>query len=327
MKIKIFSWNLQSVKYCEISPNFIDYITDIFKDTDIAVIALQEDSIRDSPIMEIIEKRLNIKNMKKIESTEMSGWGSTTYKALKNNLEYLPRGLRLSVYVKKELCSEKNISIETSVSSYVCPSFRDRITWGKGAVAIKLNIVDVNNTKNSKNIIFSNLHLPFSSSSLKDPVLRKTSADWQATCLQYIYKNLKGEDDTTVFLAGDLNFRVDCPAAEMLFSLDVPEKLTELYLNNDELKRYIEDKTVSYFLEGVDNSGPVFEPTCKLAQGVPSRDEKLKYKIGKRGDRTPSWCDRILYDDRSVICTKYYRFEKGNMNLSDHCAVVGEFWI
>jgi hypothetical protein len=84
---------------------------------------------------------------------------------------------------------------------------------------------------------------------------------------------------------------------------------------------------IPHMYEGVHNMGPSFNPTCKLFQG---RESSNIYNTGKYGQRTPSWCDRILYSkpsDLIIMCTKYDRFEYGNMNLSDHAAVIGEYII
>lgn len=100
--------------------------------------------------------------------------------------------------------------------------------------------------------------------------------------------------------------------------------------------------------EGVDDLGPGFFPTCKMCKrrvvgcphvgtnGVCDKcDDGLKCQKcfafsqgGKR--RYLGWCDRILYKNGKytrVVCTKYDRYDYGNMTFSDHAAVYGNFEI
>lgn len=301
--IKIFCWNTQSKNFESLT--FIQDIVNYFGECDLAVISLQEDSIRDSIIIPILTEKLT--DFVKLDSIELSGWGSTTYKALKNNLEYKPRGLRLTIYKNKKIEKE----IKTESLSFVCPSLRDSITWGKGCVAIKLIF-------NSQEITIANLHLPFSSKSLKDKNARALSADWQAVCLEYIYKTL---DSKNLVLTGDFNFRIDYDSVKTLEHIK-NKNFKELY-KYDELKKYLKTKNIN-MTEGVDNSGPDFTPTCKLVQK--RENNEPIFNIGKYGQRTPSWCDRILYSGE-ITCNYYDRFEIGDMNLSDHAGIIAELFL
>jgi hypothetical protein len=115
------------------------------------------------------------------------------------------------------------------------------------------------------------------------------------------------------------------------------------YLKCDELRilmSYIDETSVELpcMDEGVNNAGPIFLPTAKMQRG---RTSPL-YRLGTNSFRTPSWVDRILYQDLKdfqrtldfdpfnrkdvgLQCIEYDRFDVGNMNLSDHAAVYGCF--
>lgn len=348
LTIAIFCWNTQSVRYRKLKkdleikiyqqeniltkinsyhPNNInklpesekleaDFIEDIINEItinepDIIAIMLQEDSIKDSPIIELIKE--NIDYYSQLDFIEMSGWGSTTYKALKNNMEYLPRGLRLLLLKNNEL----KLHIESSSYSYVCPSIRDSITWGKGCVAIKLNI------ENIGEILIANMHLPFSSESLKIKS-RKECLDWQITCFNYLYKNLENICKN-IIIAGDLNFRVNINADIMLKNIENKELLS-VYNNHDEFRQNIDLGNITHVYEGKNNMGISFIPTCKLNQG--REVNSYSFNIGKEGQRTPSWCDRIIYslpNNNTISCDEYKRFEAGNMVYSDHAAIIGRY--
>jgi exonuclease III len=320
LSVAVFCWNVQSVRYADNNSqdekpeaDFIEQLAKKLEEFDLVFFALQEDSIKDSPIVQLLKEKLIYQT--EIESIELSGWGSTTYKAIKRNMEYLPRGLRLIAFKSNRL--SKNITAK--VSSYVCPSIRDHITWGKGAVAIHLDIEDFGK------LTMADFHLPFSSKGLRDSKIRKDNLEWQTTCFDYLYQNLKAKSDN-IIIAGDLNFRVDAVSQTVLESLNDEEKLLRVYNHNDELKRCMNFAELPYMREGIKNMGPAFNPTCKLFQ----RRETLSYNTGKYGQRTPSWCDRILYtcpEDLVIECLKYDRYEYGNMCFSDHAAVIGEYII
>lgn len=124
-----------------------------------------------------------------------------------------------------------------------------------------------------------------------------------------------------------------------------PEKMRELYLLHDELHQQMAKKNIYYFLEGKQDEGPTFPPTCKMVKGRMSiesfrpeaallsrassrvNDPTACWNIGS-GQRLPSWCDRILYrkfggvDDKELECLSYGRFDRGEtMKLSDHAGV------
>lgn len=334
MNIFIFTWNTQSVNYDE-TPSFISEIVDKITSSncELVVIGLQEDSIRDSHLLNNPESMFvkALYGYKLLRIVEMSGWGITTYKAMKEDWEYKPRGLRLAVF-KKDSCVEP---IKVEHVELVCPGILDWITCGKGAVAINL-------VTNRGNITFLNMHLPFSSRSIiQDPVhkfsQRHAAVLWQAKCLRVLYDNtFEKFKPTQMFLFGDLNFRVqlrtELGASEIVQNIiDDPSYIRELYLEADELYllstyTYSSDSTgaslIPQLYEGIDNMGPEFIPTCKLTHG---RTNLHNFKIGRYDQRTPSWCDRILYTAGN--CIEYNSFDYAEMNLSDHAAVFGIYQI
>jgi len=327
----IFSWNTQSNEYgTVVAPDFLQelYTKIINSNADILVIGLQEDCIRNSTLL---NNRVSIlceclkKDYILQELSELSGWGVTTYKALKNDWEYKPRGLRLAVF--KKVNSDiviKGIQVKTMV----CPSLRDWITAGKGGICI--NIITEKGS-----ISFLNIHLPFSSRSIIKTEQRSPALLWQAQCLKELYEQCVEEySPDCIFILGDLNFRVQITdeidatdVAKRLFQLDSINYIHNLINNSDELRLLIGYPNSKLpFLEGINNEGPVFLPTCKLSHGRKEISEK-SFKCGKLNQRTPSWCDRILYNsvNLSVKCVYYDRMDYGNMNYSDHAAVIGIF--
>jgi len=336
-KALIFSWNTQSVDYGVQTPvDFLDNLHDIVKKScpDLFIVGLQEDSIRNSILLNdetsLIVKKFQAEYILQ-ELTELSGWGVTTYKALKKDWEYKPRGLRLAVFKR---ASSQIVIEEISVKTMVCPSLRDWLTCGKGGVCITV--------KTDREVLsFLNTHLPFSSKSMQRTEPRSPSLLWQAQCLQELYTQTVEEySPDCIFVFGDLNFRVqtndELGATEIaikLFEQGRPfiKKMIDEY---DELRLLINypRSGIPKFIEGVDNQGPIFIPTCKLkhCRKESDIDREEIFKCGKADQRAPSWCDRIIFDasigEKTIVsCAKYDRMETGTMNHSDHAAVYGIF--
>lgn len=322
------SWNTQAVAYTQKNADFVARLCDkiIEYNTDLVAIGLQEDSIRGSNLINN-ETSLIVNGLKStyslLEITELSGWGVTTYKALKNDWEYCPRGLRLALFKR----NTSDISIHgISVNAMVCPSLRDWITAGKGGVCIKLDT-------SHGSIAFLNVHLPFSSRSILKSNERHPALLWQAQCLEELYQKCQRDyNPNHIIVLGDLNFRVQLRGAtetataiaKELFTPNASSFINELIAEADELRLLINypQSTLPKLLEGVNNAGPTFLPTCKLAhgRGPIELDKEKVFKCGKLEQRTPSWCDRILYT-KDVRCTEYDRWDDQSMNQSDHAAV------
>ncbi len=411
LQVFIFTWNTQTVRYNigdGPDADFVNVLSDKIinsdRNYDLVVIGLQEDAIRDSPLLaddsSIIVNSLE-KKYQLIKLVTLNGWGITTYKALKEEWDYRPRGLRLAIFKRHDL--ELDIT-DVESKEMVCPGIRDWITAGKGGVAVSIH------TSVGK-IAFLNIHLPFSSRSIiQDPVQkisrRHDAVMWQANCLRKLYENTVNTfNPDYIFVLGDLNFRVqirtESGAAEITQRIfEDPDYIKELIKEADELQLLLDysryggvlanpedsppeeqspDKgsspagakphtvyargsssagakpriaeesadgsppyeqgttkqpaPVPILNEGVNNSGPLFLPTCKLRQG---RDDVQcgidSYRLGQEDQRTPSWCDRILFKQLDgcrgeLSCILYDRWDYGTMNLSDHASVVGVYCI
>lgn len=327
MKVFVFSWNTQSFQFDKnYPPTFLEDLRNlVFGDRyTLLVFAFQEEAGQ-SQLLSYIEGYLKYK-YDLVDVAQMLGWGVTTLKRLQHG-EYVPRGLRLAIF--KRIDSDLQITRMQSCC-LLCPSLRDWITWGKGATLITLET-------NLGVISFMNLHLPFYSRLARDEAL-----SWQSYCLSYLYKSaMENIRPDYLFLMGDLNFRVllrDEPTAFEVASkmLNSEQYLAELAREADELRiilGYAKLRGELPLLEGVDNEGPRFLPTCKLSRArAPGAEPTITaFKLGTAYQRPPSWCDRILYqtfaDDKVVRCTSYFRWDRGNMTQSDHAAVVATFMI
>lgn len=285
MKIFVWSWNTQTAQYNEDNVDFIEPLTTLMgndsdgdsgsDDTyDLIVVALQEDSTREREsflVNAIQEKLKGVYSLQILES--LSGWGATTYKALKNDWNYLPRGLRLAVFVR----NKSSLVIHSCLSnSLVAPGYKNWITHGKGAVYTCL-------ATNRGTITFINMHLPFSSKSILDPHIRNDYIVWQVECFNSLINQIHNiHTSDYVFIMGDLNFRVKLPlhmgaadiARQMSSPLSSPQHqhLEKIVREYDELRNlmgyglytYPVDLCLPMLLEGVANRGPTFLPTCKL---------------------------------------------------------------
>lgn len=89
--------------------------------------------------------------------------------------------------------------------------------------------------------------------------------------------------DSHLFFMGDLNYRATLNARSSEELLSDADGLNSSPLDKDELSREIKDQKVFY---GFDEGEITFKPTYKYLIG--SED-------GYKENRTPSWCDRILY--------------------------------
>lgn len=327
MKVFIFTWNTQSFQFDKnYQPTFLEELRNLVL-TDhytLAVFAFQEEAGQ-SQLLSYIEGYLKYK-YDLVDVAQMLGWGVTTLKRLQVG-EYVPRGLRLAIF--KRIDTDLQITRMQSCC-LLCPSLRDWITWGKGAALITLET-------NLGVITFMNVHLPFYSR-----MEREEALTWQSYCFSYLYKAaLENIQPDYLFLMGDLNFRVLLRNEPTAFEvatkmINSPEYLVELLQEADELRiilGYAKLRGELPLLEGINDQGPRFLPTCKLRQGrTPSEEPTVAtYKLGTSYQRPPSWCDRILYqavqEEKVIRCTGYFRWDRGNMNQSDHAAVIGTFMI
>jgi hypothetical protein len=340
LSVFIFTWNTETVRYnIDNGPqaDFIDTFSTkvINANCDLVVVGLQEDSIKDSILLSD-EDSLLVKSIEThytlLKISSLSGWGVTTYKALKHEWDYRPRGLRLAVFKRNDLELEITDVDHTEI---VCPGVRNWITAGKGGVVINVHT-------SLGTISFLNTHLPFSSRSIiQDPndkmSSRHHSVMWQAKCLRSLHDTVVANHSPDyLFILGDLNFRVQLrnesgadEVVQRIFDESATGYIKELINEADELTLLFgyDNDCIPKFNEGVDNNGPMFVPTCKLKKGRKGLNVK-SYKTGKKNQRTPSWCDRILYQQNANIkCVVYDFWDYGTMNCSDHAAVFGIYYV
>jgi hypothetical protein len=314
---------------------------------------------------------------KLIKRHKTIGLGKTTVKSLLQG-SFTERGLRMSVYVRSELY-DKIMALEDTMPEYDIKEYYyiyggftneslnlfnvDRIFYetiaGKGAININLFLPDVGW------VSFMNAHLPFDAKSLirtkqhQDPMIRQTALLKQNECFNTMVRELILNDTYETFygsykkiiptfaiIMGDLNYRIQNPtdasiiADRFLSDYGNPAKtVIHEYLHHDELRIQMAKNNIYTFNEGINNTGPLFEPTAKMVQGRPSMNSDTNYtgqtfwKTGKWNQRIPSWCDRILYgpiqsSSYKITCEVYNRFDIGStIKLSDHCAVYGIYII
>ncbi|KWU44937.1 DNase I-like protein [Rhodotorula sp. JG-1b] len=117
-------------------------------------------------------------------------------------------------------------------------------------------------------------------------------------------------DMDTVFFAGDLNFRVQLPRQEVLDKLDSSPNAIEELLQHDELT-VLKKQDPHFRLRDFEEAKITFPPTYKYDHFTDRYDTSEK-------QRTPSWCDRILWrtdKEKDVKCLFYRQFDA---DMSDH---------
>lgn len=211
-------------------------------------------------------------------------------------------------------------------------------------------------------LAFVNCHLPFNSDGLteshvrQNPLIRQNDLFIQNYYFNRIHESLILDSPVPIdfaFYFGDFNYRLKgvgdaveiANRFEQLYRqnsdasvnaaapvADVSSEYSKIYRAHDELHDQMSKQLLYCYQEGLDNSGPLFLPTCKL--------HKNRYgpfgifRTGCHGQRAPSWTDRILFlasEERNrspdvLRCLHYNRFDEGNtMKMSDHGAVVGVY--
>jgi hypothetical protein len=178
----------------------------------------------------------------------------------------------------------------------------------------------------------------------------------QTECLQKGIQKAIEEGVDYLFVYGSLNYRIKVngeyrSVVEVLNSLGYHYKQIsrELLAKYDEIANQFEMRHIETLLEGEDNEGPKFSPTCILSSGR-SREcqsianwtaNKPANLSGKQYDRycyvTQSgnvpmgWCDRIFYqtyhNKPSLTCEYYDSTDDPNFLLGNHRAVYGIYEI
>ena len=364
-----FSWNTQSTKLCESlneeivdqnrsgyftsytqsSCEIVDFLTDLNKyineyDPTILVYSLQEDASPGSYFhSDLLREELPKIGYTLYERNKLIGVGVTTF--TKRTL----RGLRVSMYVKSDLVDYFAIPELIKSKKLYNPNW----TQGKGAVSLNILL------PGGEILTVINTHLPFNAKSLfeskkyQDPMIRQDALlksniffNKLVQILVYFRDDEYFTKSDHVLIMGDLNYRVEpyieysaeLTTQNILDNIQDPE-LHKDVLIHDELYQQREKGNIYYFLEGVDDQGPMFPPTCKMKIEKEELDRESRqsvgdtgvigtdsYLFGKEDQRVGSFCDRIVYSE-NISCFEYDRFEYGMMNESDHAGIIGLYEI
>ena len=336
--MRLTTWQCSSY----ILPDFYYELEDKLQklNCDIIVIGFQEDRYPGSYFhSHLLPEKLSGIGYELVKRTKMMGVGVTSCKGVFNG-EVFERGVRVSIYAKKKLLPSilweendirKNIGNEGQ-EEYICTS---SVTRSKGATLSYLKLPGICPI----NIICC--HLPFDAESLittkmhQNYMLRQNDLNNNNICFNNIYENLvlyKNNGNDNVIYFGDFNYRLNDPrpASEVASEfLDHPneEFCLEMYNLYDELREQMQRGNIYSFDEGIENQGPSFLPTAKMAKN--RRKTDIVWNTGKYDQRTPSWCDRILYKSglkNDIECIYYDRFDSGEaMKKSDHAGVIAVF--
>lgn len=380
LRIFTFIWNTQSIRLgeslCEEElkthrdqkltgyrypcqrPDFFEPLMNKIMEfnADIVIIGFQEDAYPGSYFhSHVLSDEMPKYGYKVIQRTKLMGVGVTTYKAI-FNYDLKMRGLRTSIYAKKELAEsilrEDNVvhrDLGHNTMEYVC----NACTRNKGGVASYIRIPSIG--------MFSiiNCHLPFDSKTIldstlkQDPIIRQDAISYQNIAFNEIYRtlvmDLQHQPDYVIYM-GDFNYRLST-VGDGLNTFDIvnaienrkdPDIYNLCYKKFDELLEQKNKGSIYPLDEGVDNTGPTFMPTGKLSKYRPENYDKNTggdhtpmgskiFKLGTSHHRCPSFCDRILYNNVNsklpqMRCIYYDRFDHGNvMKMSDHAGVIAVF--
>ena len=319
---------------------------------DIIVISFQEDAFPGSYVhSHVLPKEMSSRGYKLLKRGRMTGIGVTTTKT------YRSRGLRTSIYTTYPLF-DSIIEYETQLYNndtkyqsylanlysedgenqrYEMEAYTDSYWRNKGAIAIYISIKEYT-------IVFINMHLPFESKRLDpsishDPIHRQDYLSVQNNMYNEIYRKFILQPSNRpipdyAIIMGDLNYRVSTNIDVRYYIDTISSNLAMYYEQMDEMNQQMNKGNIYRMEEGVNGKGPEFLPTCKMAKPRDNTEKSTYYKgysIGSKGQRIPSWCDRILYKSYSeskipLICTSYQSlYKKGSMDKSDHNMVYALF--
>ena len=365
MNIFTFTWNMAAADYDEpdVAQQLVDKIVQSSRNYHIVAFATQEADWNSTFLSRNITDAFAIHDWNCIEHIHRMGLGVTTLKSGKI------RGLQLYVFVAPGVNNFiANVHVRSvSCPSILSSLFRCK---GAVSITLDLKDhtnnpvvksdsdcrLDCNTGRKlavrteKARVQFVNMHLPFDSNTLlpSQPItIRNQYLEWQDWCFKYLlYHSAVHDSDcptthTFRFVCGDLNYRIRKPHSlhpiafvqHMLHTLES----TNLINNNnpirkhDELYMEMSKGLVPCLWEGINNRGPTFLPTTKLRKGCTVyKSIPPTYKLGRHQQRTPSWCDRILYicDHNSQIHCRYYNVYWEifpNVVVSDHVPVVGVY--
>ena len=144
-------------------------------------------------------------------------------------------------------------------------------------------------------------HLPF--------LGKHDNVIYRNECILKITKDFRLSTFDSVFIFGDLNYRVNTP--NLLFD---PK--------NDQLRQYI--KASNSPIKDYKEKDPTFPPTCKLKTNREKSCQVYKEECYDK-KRTPSWCDRIIYKSSMYKMSNYQVVDTDGTFSSDHMPVLAIF--
>lgn len=182
-----------------------------------------------------------------------------------------------------------------------------KVFCAKATVGISLQISD------EQQLIFMGSHLPIDTS--KEDLGYQKRLKAVKKSLDLVFNKLKTSTTWAAFWAGDMNFRIN-------------EK------REDQLKLAMQTGFFQEFKE----QEITFPPTCKMQTKKKEDCDRPKsdtnnspscYHVKtKKGTRTPSFCDRILYAGENVSPIGYNSYaDAPSIKFSDHNLVYGDFEI
>eukprot|EP01137_Pigoraptor_chileana_P032379 Opistho-2@21651 len=208
-------------------------------------------------------------------------------------------GMLLIVYVKTP-----HIPFIANIQSEVTGTGIMSVMGNKGGVAIRFRIYD-------SDLCFVNSHLAADSGRVD-----RRNQDYLDICRRTLFTGARNVqftifDADILFWIGDLNYRIPLPDGDVKQAIKNREFANLLV--NDELN--IERAALRVFV-GFEE-GPIdFVPTYKYDVGTDNYDTSEK-------QRTPAWCDRILWKGKNVT-QLFYRSHQ-QMRGSDHKPVAALF--
>jgi hypothetical protein len=238
------------------------------------------------------------------------------------------RGLRTFILLKKTI----NKSFFTIEINHIR-------TLSKGSICTMLNWKNLS-------LSFMNSHLSFKKNKGTNQGLEERKNDFESFYTDHYTKLGENFTKSLKFFIGDLNFRNNnCEhtyvSSQIAQSKSFQNIIPNIYKNCDQLYQLLnskdeKDKFYTNFTEGVrkniqNGEGIKFEPTCKLKKG--RQNNQFKYDLHPNEyDRTPSWCDRILYsknltNEFFITCFNYDSIDSGLTFQSDHSLVYGYYEI
>ena len=294
--IRIVTWNLAGRKI----PS-VDFSPILIKDNpaDIIIIVFQEVvNLNPRNVLQEGNNQSAIENLKRIIEQSLFNTGHPYSLLCQDDLV----GIGLFIYAQKRLCSTMITRLETDS---IKVGFGGKM-GNKGGVAGRFNLLDTTICVLGCHLASGNEENDARKSQLID--IHNRAFQQEKLGKQNIY--YVNEHDIK-FICGDLNFRI--PLNNYNVRSTIAEGNFSSLLASDQLIEALKNKEIPGFYEHEIN----FKPTYKFDFGTNTYDTSKK-------QRTPAWCDRILYNGEGVEPVYY---DSVDLRLSDHRPVCAEFHV